>query len=369
MVLTIKLYSLAWNIYDGHLISKAKKQGTEVTNKAALKCKDFALTEGVPNFLEFLGYAFCFSNVLAGPAFEFSIYKAACDGTLLYDPVTKKAIGGKVPSNFWPTVKPLILSLIFMGAFVIGGGMFPIMDTIDPQHNKPLFLAGAYSLAAGCPFYKRVGYQWISLFFVRMKYYFAWKNAEGANNVWYAGFEGFKKNEVTGKPEPIGWENADNVDVFAFETAPNIGTASKAWNKKTSNWLTRYIYFRTGSNLYATYGMSAFWHGFYPGYYFFFLSMPLLTACERIGRKKLTPIFGPKKGGFNAWSVITRICTSAMANYFIQPFQVLSFEWGLQCLKDNYFVGHIAAVLFLGVMMFVKSPKVVKEGGVEKKRN
>jgi hypothetical protein len=248
--------------------------------------------------------------------------------------------------------------------FVVGGGMFPMMDTVNPQVNKPLILAGAYSLAAGCPFYKRFAYQWVALFFMRMKYYFAWKNAEGANNIWYAGFEGFKKNEKTGELEAVGWENANNVDVLSFETAQNIGTSSKSWNKKTSNWLTRYIYFRTGSNLYATYGMSAFWHGFYPGYYFFFLSMPLITACEREGRKKLTPRFSSK-----LWGFICMVTTSVMANYLIQPFQLLSFSWGLQALKDNYFFGHILAVLFLVILrLFVKSPRKEGENKEERKK-
>ena len=64
MVLTIKLYSIAWNLYDGHLI----KKGGELP-RATQKCKQFALEE-VPSLLEFLGYTFCFSNVLAGPAYE-----------------------------------------------------------------------------------------------------------------------------------------------------------------------------------------------------------------------------------------------------------------------------------------------------------
>ena len=38
--------------------------------------------------------------------------------------------------------------------------------------------------------------------------------------------------------------------------------ATKSWNMKTSNWLTRYVYMRTNGSLVATYSMSAFWHGF-----------------------------------------------------------------------------------------------------------
>ena len=38
---------------------------------------------------------------------------------------------------------------------------------------------------------KRWAYLFVALGFNRSKYYFAWKNAEGACNIWYAGFLGF----------------------------------------------------------------------------------------------------------------------------------------------------------------------------------
>ena len=205
--------------------------------------------------MEYLGYTFCFANCLAGPAYEFAIYRNACDGTLLYDKEGKPR--GKIPSNIMPTLAPFALSLVNMVVFVVLGGMFPILDPADPQKNTPI-LATAEFLAK--PWIYRYAYMWVGLFATREKYYFAWNNAEGANNVWYAGFEGFDD-----KGEPKGWGLSSNVDILGFELAPDLSTLSKEWNKKTSLWLTRYVYIRTGGNLLAVYGLSAFWHGFYPG--------------------------------------------------------------------------------------------------------
>lgn len=202
------------------------------------------------------------------------------------------------PSSFLPTLKPFLVSLICMAMFVVGGAKFPILDPSDPQHNSPPWVK------AHLPFLKRYCYQWVALFFCRQKYYFAWKNAEGANNIWFAGYEGRDEDAKI-----IGWDHANNVDIVAFETAPNIKICSAAWNKKTSNWLTRYVYMRTGGSLIATYSMSAFWHGFYPGYYMFFMSMPLLTACERVGRKKLSPVFSTG-GKWSPWGIVTILTTS-----------------------------------------------------------
>merc|ERR1711865_560100 len=190
---------------------------------------------------------------------------------------------GTIPSMIWPTLRPFLCSMVCLGIFVVGSGQFPLLDPNDPQNTTPV-LINDEMLAK--PFYLRFGYAWLALFFVRYKYYFAWINAEGAQNVWYAGFEGF--HQETG--EPLGWEVSNNIDVVAFETAPNLKTLSAAWNKKTANWLSKYVYIRTGGSLATTYGMSAFWHGFYPGYYLFFLSIPIMAQCERIGRKKNIPL-------------------------------------------------------------------------------
>ena len=62
--------------------------------------------------------------------------------------------------------------------------------------------------------------------------------------VWYAGFDGFDD-----KGEPKGWTTCDNVDILGFEFAPDVQLMTRNWNKKTSNWLTRYVYIRTGGNL------------------------------------------------------------------------------------------------------------------------
>lgn len=342
MVITIKLYALAYNLYDGHLLKKG------IEDRAAKKCAPWAVTE-LPGLIEFLGYTFCFATVLAGPAYEYKSYAAACDGSLLYKPDGKAR--GKIPSNILPTLKPFLVSLVCMGAFVVGSGKFPLLDPSDPQTFTPVILTDTF---LDKPWVNRYAYQWLALFFVRQKYYFAWKNAEGANNIWYAGFEGF---DADGNVK--GWGNACNIDIIAFETAPNVKTLSAMWNMKTANWLSRYIYIRTGGSLAATYGMSAFWHGFYPGYYMFFMSVPLITACERIGRKKLTPRFASKGGGkWTPWGLVAILSTSFVVEYMVCPFQLLSFDWAVANWKSHLFFGHILCIAFYVVISnFVPTPK------------
>jgi len=360
MILTIKLYSISWNYFDGHLL---KKGGGETTNRASMKCKEFAVYE-VPNLLEFCGYCFCFSNVLAGPAYEYSIYNGVASGSLFIDPVTKKT-RTNIPSRFRPVLEPLIVSIICMGLFVVGGGKFPMLDPVDPQHATPVFLTGEHAADGGAPWWKRYIYQWTALLFIRMKYYFAWKNAEGANNTWFAGFDGYEKDGSQKK-----WTNANNMDILDFELASNVGGSSKAWNKKTSNWLTRYIYMRTGGSLLLTYSMSAFWHGFYPGYYMFFLTVPVYTICARLGETRISPMFGGKDAArFGPYGIFTILLNTFMLEYFIQPFQLLAFSWAWAQWKSHYFFGHVLMVVFyVLVSTFVPRPKRKEKPIVEKSK-
>jgi hypothetical protein len=341
MVLTQKVYMLAYNLYDGQCLASGKEI------RAAKKCESFAVNK-LPNILEYLGYTFCFSNVLSGPATEFVTYERTCTGALLYTPDGKPR--GTIPSNIWPSLQPFLVCLGALATFVVLGPYFPLHDPNDPQHATPTILTATFLQQA---WYYRYAYMWVGLFIVRQKYYFAWKCAEGANNVWYAGFEGFDE-----KGAVKGWDNSSNVNIFAFETASNIQTLSKEWNKKTSLWLTRYVYIRTGGSLAAVYGMSAFWHGFYPGYYMFFLSVPLLTICERLGRKKISPYFSAQPWGL--YDISCKIVTSFFVEYMVSPFPLLAFDWSWNTWKSHYFFGHIGCIIIYVVLSMLPTPKADK---------
>lgn len=335
MVITQKLYMMAFNLLDGEVLAQGKD------SRAAKKCKEFSIQK-LPSLMEFLGYTFCFSNVIAGPATEFAIYEKACTGSHMYDDNGKPK--GKIPSNIVPTLKPFLTCLANLVFFVVLGGYFPLLDPTDPQHNTPVVLTAEFLKKA---WIIRFAYLWMSLLVVRQKYYFAWKCAEGACNIWYAGFEGFDENG-----NAKGWDYYNNNNILAFETASSIQVLSKEWNRNTAKWLARYVYMRTGGSLVATYGMSAFWHGFYPGYYIFFLSVPLYTFCERLARKKLNPMFGDSI----LYDIACRVATSACAEYAVSAFVLLAFDWSWNNWKSHYFFGHIGPLLFYCVLLMLPSP-------------
>ena len=147
---------------------------------------------------------------------------------------------------------------------------------------------------------------------------------------------------------------------MSCELAPNCRVGSTSWNKKTANWLGRYIYARTGGSLFITYSMSAFWHGFYPGYYMFFLSLPLLTACERLGRRKLSPRAEAVVGTswYSPWGLTTILVTELAMVYFGAPFMLQSWDWSYRMLRSNYFAGHVLCGVFFVVVSMIPDPKI-----------
>ena len=343
MVLTQKVYMLAYNLYDGQCLASGKE------NRAAKKCEAYAVNK-LPSLLEFLGYTFCFSNVLSGPATEFVTYDHTCTGALLYTPDGKAR--GKIPSNVWPSLQPLLVGLCALATFVFISPYFPLHDPVDAQGATPTILKDEF---LKYDWFYRYAYMWVGLFVFRQKYYFAWKCAEGANNLWYAGFEGFDD-----QGNVKGWENSANVNIYGFETASNLQTLSKEWNKKTSLWLTRYVYIRTGGNLLAVYSMSAFWHGFYPGYYMFFLSVPLLTVCERLGRKKISPYFSAKP--WSLYDILCKLVTTFFVSYMVVAFALLSFEWSWNTWKSHKYFGHLLCIVIYVTLTMLPTP------GNEKKK-
>jgi len=361
MVITMKLTSFAYNLYDGTYDYK-KVFATDHNPKEAkmyAQRKKFAITS-LPNPLEFFGYVYCFTCILAGPAFEYNDYVQSIDGTTF---LVKESDGKeklKKPSTVLPALKCLVIAVVCMVGYLQINGRHKINDQFDPT-----FIA---SFTMGTRFI----YLLIAMFGERLKFYFAWKIAEGASILAGFGFEGYDKS---GKV--IGWKGVENIDMIGFETAPNVQTATRVWNKRTQGWLERYTYMRAGKSLFAVYLISALWHGLYPGFFFVFLSVPALTAVERLAKQKLNPIFCPGYDGYNNatypktttaqiyWYVCT-INTLLGMNYIVQAFTMGSLENTLAAYGAYKYIGHaiiLAAYIFLTIL---PKPKTVEKEGKKK---
>lgn len=370
MMLTIKLTSFAYNLYDGTVdrrsVFPAQPYEDARKEKMYSERRKYAVTK-LPSPLEFFGYVYCFTCVLAGPAFEYNDYAHAIDGSAFRkacDNSKKESDDGKEetkvscckrPSNFLPAMQRFLFGTTSLVIHMVFSKYFRLSLSygLDFMSASPVF---------------RFAHAFFSLFITRMKYYFAWKVAEGASILAGFGFEGY---DAEGKV--IGWGGVSNVDPIAYESAANITLLSRAWNKRTQGWLERYTYQRTGKSLLATYFIVSVWHGFYPGFYVFFLTSSVIQKTERLIKLKINPLVVPGYDGFNDETypktvqakIYWFICwfgTAVSMAYLAQVYVMRSLEnCALALGSSSYFVHVIVILMYINLELMNSPKKVAKE--------
>lgn len=117
---------------------------------------------------------------------------------------------------------------------------------------------------------------------------------------------------------------------------------------------------------YGTYFVSAFWHGFYPGYYMFFLYAALLTETARLARKHLRPFVVVVENGKERpkaikplYDAIGVFCTLTVTNFGGLGFVLLSFTRTWEAMRSVDFFGFIIVPIVF-VYLSVIHPKIFR---------
>jgi lysophospholipid acyltransferase len=189
MLITLKLISFSFNLYDG--IVDYKKIFNEENNKNNNEMKEltykqkqkiniyndrklYAITK-LPSYIEFLGYIYNFNSLLAGPIFEFITYKNVIYNITISNTSnntsdnnnntssSKMNNNNKIPSSLYPSLYRFILAIILMGSYLQLTVIFPISNlySIEFILNHSLLYRFAYFM--------------IRTLVDRLKYYFVWK--------------------------------------------------------------------------------------------------------------------------------------------------------------------------------------------------
>ncbi|KAG0307284.1 lysophospholipid acyltransferase [Linnemannia gamsii] len=323
MILTMKLTSWAFNVYDGRRNPKELSRYQQ----------EHAITT-FPSLLHYLSYVFFFPAVLVGPSFEYMDYIRYIELSQFRDPKT-----GKI---HWPagrvmaSMKSFFFSLIALACLATIGPKLDVLWTLDPAWKA-------------LPWVLRFGYVQLAAFAARFKYYAVWKMAEGA-----CVMAGFGYNGQDPKTGESLWDATSNINVWAYETGESIKTLADNWNMGTNKWLKHSVYFRVVSpgskpgplETFATFGVSAFWHGFYPGYYLMFASSATALTAGKLLRSHLRPRFASSTSGKTpAWyNVLGMLLTQSTINYLSISFLLLTFTDSIEVWKNLYFVVHIGIV-------------------------
>ncbi|KLO10167.1 MBOAT-domain-containing protein [Schizopora paradoxa] len=350
MVLTMKLTTFAWNVYDGRRpVAELDKWQSEKR-----------ITQ-YPSLLAFLGYAFYFPGFLVGPYLDYASYASLIDESVFKkaekgDVNEKKDSGASALSQKARRLLPdgrkrvayrkLLTGLVFLGLYVTQIGTFSFEEALKDWFTTKSLL------------YRIVFFQ-ICGFFERSKYYAIWTLTEGASIVTGNGFTGY------GPRGESLWNDAANVDVLNIELGPNFKVLLDSWNMKTNVWLRECVYkrvtpkgkkpgFRSGMITFMT---SAFWHGVAGGYYLAFFFGGFIQTAGRLCRSNLRPLllpadYNPKTSGKlpspslakRLYDVVGIACTVLLTNYTAAPFMLLSIRSSLQGWGALGWYGHVMIV-------------------------
>jgi lysophospholipid acyltransferase len=328
MIVTLKLISFAFCCADG-----SRQDHTQKLSKYQLEHR---ITR-FPLPLEFFAYIYFFPSFLCGPPIEFSDYLKWAD----YSMFPEK----KVPRTFLPAIKQMFLSFLFL---------IPVFISL----NYPPSLLFSEEFAA-LNFFVRMGVAVLLLSIFRCKYYMLWWLAE-------AGYIACGFAYTSEKNGEIDWTRTKNVYPLLCEFGGNVQTRTRGWNIKVSDWLKYYVYLRVlpsdskGIPMYvtlATYGVSAIWHGFYPGYYLFFLTFAIMDQLGRLIKDHIRPHFLPEDSiQKKFYDAVCVILVSAMANYIGLSFVILDVAACFTWWADQFFWGHILTFgSFVTLLVYAKT--------------
>nr|XP_022910561.1 membrane-bound O-acyltransferase domain-containing protein 2 [Onthophagus taurus] len=341
MIITQKVTSLAFCLHDG-----LTKNDSDLS-----KTQQFYAIKKIPSALEYFSYALQFPSLMAGPALYYKDYIDFIDGNnflsaqssssqmatqngnrMVFEPSAKRAVAKKV-------VMAMISVVIFV-KFIPSYSIQGVKDDDFVQKSSLLY---------------KLFYLHMATFLVRCKYYFAWLFADAICNNSGIGFNGFDNK---GNPN---WNKFSNISIIGFEFSTSLRSSIESWNIGTNIWLRRVVYDRVDKK-YATvltYGLSALWHGFYPGYYVTFANGALFTFAARNMRRTIRGYFTKTSELKLFYDIVTFATTKFVMAYITFTFVLLEFWAGLRLYVHMYMCLHILALLALFVV-----PRVIPRAQV-----
>ncbi|KAI8904410.1 MBOAT, membrane-bound O-acyltransferase family-domain-containing protein [Gorgonomyces haynaldii] len=317
MVMVQKLSSFAWSCRDGVM------QENKLTPRQK---KDRVTEREYPSILEFAGYVFFFPGFLVGPSCSFSDYIQFVNRRGDFKSIPEGREGAAMKALGWA-----------LGSGVL---MAVLAPTMNHDHLVLLSLTAA-------PIYKKLFVIFVAGSVARFRFYCAWKASEAAcilTGLGYAGPSATLEER---------WSRLENVNIPGVELSQTPRDVMIHWNKNTANWLREDVYVRlmdlkvprtVGTLLTSL--TSAFWHGFYSGYYITFLSGALVTSCARLIRRHIRPLFLARFVQFKPlYDVISIITTQFIINYIIASFMVQKYDESMIIYKAVYFIPHFMLLL------------------------
>ncbi|KAI4663230.1 hypothetical protein J4E90_003101 [Alternaria incomplexa] len=328
MVLVMKLTAFCWNVQDGRL---PDSELSEQQRAHAIRT--------MPSMIDYVGYVFFFPALMAGPAFDYADYSQYITTTMFTlppgtdpskaPPTRKKR---KIPRSGMPAVTKGVYGTLWLVAFI----------KFSSWYYPEFYLGDEYMQYN---FFRRIWQLYMLGLTTRMKYYAVWSLSEGSCILSGIGYNGL--DPKTGRAK---WDRLTNIKPLEIEAAQNARAYLGFWNINTNTWLKNYMYLRVTPKgqkpgfraTLATFVTSAFWHGFYPGYYMAFILAALVQTAAKNGRRLIRPLFMtpdgksplPSKRYYDLFCVVL---TQTVFAFVVAPFILLGFSDTIKIWARVYF--------------------------------
>ncbi|CAF0911884.1 unnamed protein product [Rotaria sordida] len=365
MINTQKLTALAFAFYDGYRSTqRARRRRPDEDDEHTALNEDQEKQKiiDIPKPIEYLSYIFYFQGICVGPLCFFKDYCDFIEGRNLLVIPTSGTIDKsndeqyqlsqiKQPSIFWPVFTKILQCSMWGYIFLAYAPYYPLEYNLSQE-------------IINSSFFKRVWILVISIFCVRVKYYCAFILSEAVNNAAGLGFNGFDKNGIP------RWDLLTNVKPLQIELGTSLKVILDVWNIQTALWLRRVCYDRLpkGRTL-GVFVISAFWHGFYPGYYVSFILAAFQTYAGRGIRRQIRPYFQKNQTTKYIYACITWLGTQIGLYFIVTPFILLEIRKAWYFYKSWYFIVPIVSIILALVLNGASSkPKKKQKSSQGKER-
>lgn len=335
MVLVLKTISAAVCYQDAKTLKK------EVMNSYLQAHALYTL----PSFLEWMSFIFGFGNLLAGPYVEITDYLDFIHERGLWDPHALK----HMPFPYLPGLMQFLEALFILAAYMTCSARFNVS-----------FIRSEW-------FYKQnIMMRWAAYYITgvthQMKYVFAWKLAEAAFT-----FAGLNFNGWDDKGKPL-WNRYCNVQFMLVQTADSGRKLPITWNILTGVFLRRYVYERVTpagkkpgfQTLLIANVTSALWHGLFPGYLWFFVTLAVQFHCSTLLFKwENCGMIPPAVAKFPLYILLKILWTNGILDYVAMAFMLCTWDESIRIFNDVFWVPHLTLVV-LTVIGFIIPPRKPK---------
>ncbi|KAK9500873.1 hypothetical protein O3M35_002048 [Rhynocoris fuscipes] len=345
MIMTLKLIGLAFELHDTNKGLKEERKDAEFE---AMKIPE-------PSFSDIVHYSLCYVGVLTGPYFSYRMYL-----DMLNTPFGKYV-------NCWDqTIERVKLIPLYVVIFLALNKYFPFDYALTDEfyNERSLGFRLWYVLPLFGQFKTRM---YIGMRLSEAVFTMSGLGAYPAETTPLPGkgpskdhqlLEIIANDEEKAKNTKYSYRGIHNIEPYGAEFDYTVRQAMKSWNMTVQYWLAAYVYKRfpyKAYRVFATFIVSAVWHGMYAGYYCCICSVPLYLPIEDIYYKNLKDIkVSPPVSWI--WFMVVYWWRMFLMGYWGITFRLLTLSACFKYWSSVYFIPTLITLVMLAVS-FVIFPK------------